>query len=119
MIAIGAIIAIVACRSSQTAAPVSYLPQIQPPFTGLRSPSSVAVDKTGNIYVANLRDDQLLKAPARFHPEQIELPFTGLDYPDDVAVDTAGNVYVTDRDNKRVLKLAAGATTPTQLPFTD
>ena len=35
-----------------------------------------------------------------------------------MAVDAAGNVYVTDKDNNRVLKLAAGSTTPSVLPFT-
>ena len=35
-----------------------------------------------------------------------------------MAVDTAGNLYVADPDNKRVLKLAAGSSTPTVLPFT-
>jgi serine/threonine protein kinase, bacterial len=36
-----------------------------------------------------------------------------------VAVDTAGNVYVTDWSANRVLKLAAGAATQTELPFTN
>ena len=36
-----------------------------------------------------------------------------------MAVDTAGNVYVSDSPNNRVLKLAAGTTTQTVLPFTD
>jgi serine/threonine-protein kinase len=37
-----------------------------------------------------------------------------------VAVDTAGALYVTDAyyGDKRVLKLAAGASAPTVLPFT-
>ena len=38
--------------------------------------------------------------------------------PHGVAVDGAGNLYVTDNGNNRVLKLAAGSTTPTVLPFT-
>jgi serine/threonine-protein kinase len=33
-------------------------------------------------------------------------------------VDSAGNLYVTDAGNKRVLKLAAGSSTQTELPFT-
>lgn len=48
---------------------------------------------------------------------QIALPFTGLHAPRGVAVDTAGNVYVSDIRNNRVVKLAAGATTQTELPF--
>ena len=49
---------------------------------------------------------------------QVVLPFTGQGA-GGVAVDGAGNVYVTDNGNNgRVLKLAAGATTATELPFT-
>ena len=33
-------------------------------------------------------------------------------------MDTAGTVYVTDQSNNRVLKLAAGSSTQTVLPFT-
>ena len=35
-----------------------------------------------------------------------------------MAVDAAGNLYVTDCGNNRVLKLAAGSSTQTVLPFT-
>ena len=49
---------------------------------------------------------------------QTELPFTGLQQPFGVAVDSAGNVYVADTANNRVLKLVAGSTTQTVLPFT-
>ena len=35
-----------------------------------------------------------------------------------MAVDTAGDVYVADTGNNRVLKLAAGSSTQTVLPFT-
>ena len=48
---------------------------------------------------------------------QVTLPFTGLNKPDGVAVDAAGTVYVID-DFNRVLKLAAGSSTQSVLPFT-
>jgi serine/threonine-protein kinase len=35
-----------------------------------------------------------------------------------VAVDGAGTVYVADGDSRRVVKLAAGSSTQTELPFT-
>ena len=47
------------------------------------------------------------------------LPFNDLDIPSDVAIGATGDVYVTDFGNDRVLKLAAGASSPTVLPFTD
>jgi serine/threonine-protein kinase len=50
-----------------------------------------------------------------------ELPFKGLDFrlsPGGVAVDSAGSVYVTSEDMfGRVVKLAAGSSAPTVLPF--
>jgi DNA-binding beta-propeller fold protein YncE len=49
---------------------------------------------------------------------QVTLPF-GLNLPFGVAVDSAGTLYVVDNGNKRVLKLAAGSSTQTELPFTD
>lgn len=58
----------------------------------------------------------------------IVLPFTDLNRPTGVAVDTAGTVYVIDgvrvfrtrREGKsRVVKLPAGSSTPTVLPFTN
>lgn len=57
-------------------------------------------------------------APSARRPALVTLPFTGLNHPTGVAVDTAGNVYVTDTSPGRVLKLAPGAATPTELPFT-
>lgn len=45
------------------------------------------------------------------------LPFDGLHSPNGVAVDTKGNVYLADHQNHRVLKLSAGSTTQTVLPF--
>jgi len=53
------------------------------------------------------------------HPAsgQTVLPFAGLNHPFGVALDTAGTVYVADADNNRVVKLAAGASAQTVLPF--
>jgi serine/threonine protein kinase, bacterial len=52
------------------------------------------------------------------YSSQVVLPFPGIAY-SGVAVDTGGNLYVTDFNNNRVLKLAAGASVPTPLPFAD
>jgi sugar lactone lactonase YvrE/uncharacterized RDD family membrane protein YckC len=141
----------------------SHSPQIVLPFTGLNTPDGVAVDRVGNIYLADFRNTRVLKLAAGANT-QTELPFTGLtgystviavdavgnvyagnyfQQPNvsrvlklppgagtatemltdraamlgGIAVDTAGNVYVSD-DLNRVLKLAAGSSTTTELPFT-
>jgi serine/threonine protein kinase, bacterial len=51
-------------------------------------------------------------------PVQSTLPFTGLGSSNGVAVGADDTVYVADYFNSQVLKLAPGATTPTELPFT-
>ena len=95
------------------------------PFTGLRLPHGVAVDAAGNVYVAETRTNQVFKLAAGSTTPTV-LPFTGLDLFDDgvidastagVAVDAAGNVYVSDSGHERVVKLAAGSSTQTVLPF--
>ena len=95
------------------------------PFTGLRLPHGVAVDAAGNVYVAETRTNQILKLAPGSNTQTV-LPFTGLDLSDGgvidgstagLAVDAAGNVYVSDSGHNRVVKLAAGSSTQTVLPF--
>ena len=92
------------------------------PFKDI-SPSEVAVDNAGAVYVIDGK--QVLKlSPGSDAQEAV--PFTGLDHPSGLAVDGAGNIVVINRhyiadqdiDEFRVLKLAAGSTTQTELPFT-
>jgi streptogramin lyase len=87
------------------------------PFSGLFSPSNVAVDTAGNLYVTDSGNHRVLKLAATTH-SQTELPFTGLDNPNGLAVDTGGNVYITDTATGQVLKLAAGSDHQLPLPFT-
>jgi serine/threonine protein kinase, bacterial len=106
--------------SSHSTAPqpspsVSYAFQVVLPFTGLSSPTGVAVDSVGDVYVADGVNSQVLKLAAG-HTQAV-VPFTGLSHPNGVAVDGVGDVYVVDRGNSRVLKLAAGSTTQAVQPF--
>ena len=78
-----------------------------PPLTltvgsGLSSPSGVAVDRAGNVYVAQSGSNTVSKLP-----QGSSTPTTigsGLSKPQDLAVDGAGNVYIFDSGNNRVLK---------------
>jgi sugar lactone lactonase YvrE/serine/threonine protein kinase len=87
------------------------------PITDLNQPRGVAVDTAGNVYVADSKNNRVLKLAAG-SSNQTELPFTGLSDPRGLAVDTAGNVYVTDFGDHKVLKLAGGSSNQTELPFT-
>ncbi|MEV4130324.1 serine/threonine-protein kinase PknD [Nocardia sp. NPDC049707] len=101
--------------NSPTPIAPAYSSQTALPFTGVDLPTGVAVDTAGNVYVADIGNDRVVRlAPDASAPTP--LPFTGLKNPQGVAVDTAGNVYVTDTSNNRVMRLTAGASAP--LPFT-
>jgi serine/threonine-protein kinase len=96
--------------------------QVVLPFTGLNTPTGVAVDSAGNVYATDPYNNRVVKLAAGTTTQTV-LPFTDLNHTDlnnisGVAVDSAGNVYVTDIGGNRVLKLAAGTTAQTVLPFT-
>ncbi|AYE99480.1 serine/threonine protein kinase (plasmid) [Mycobacterium paragordonae] len=77
------------------------------------------------VIVAVIVAGHLLKPkpqPAASAPGQTVLPMTGLGFalsPGGVALDDTGSVYITSQSMYgRVVKLAAGSSTPTVLPFT-
>jgi serine/threonine-protein kinase len=88
----------------------------QLPFPDLKEPQGVAVDKGGNVYIADAYENRVWKL-ASGSGTPTTLPFTGLKNPAGVAVDAAGNVYVADRSTKQIVKLAAGANNSTVLPL--
>jgi len=64
--------------------------------TGFNVPGSVAVDKAGNLYVADTYDSQLVKvAPGGAY----STVGTGLAYPGEVVIDGAGDIFVTSGAN--------------------
>jgi len=74
--------------------------------SGFNIPAGIAVDATGNIYVADQNNNAVKKIPAgNGTPVSIG---SGFLTPDGVAVDAAGNVYVADNGNNAVKKIPAG-----------
>ncbi|CQD24510.1 Serine/threonine-protein kinase [Mycobacterium lentiflavum] len=89
------------------------------PLADLADPNGVAVDGSGNVYIAesHVRTPRVLKLPADATAPTV-LPLTDVKFPKGVAVDGAGNVYVSDSGNNRILKLANGSGAQSVLPFT-
>lgn len=80
------------------------------PFT----PSGIAVDGSGNVYVADTGSNRILK----FSPEGAVLAKWGAEgsgdgqfkSPQRIAVDSAGNLYVADYGNNRIQKFDSTGT---------
>ena len=75
------------------------------PVTGLTTPSGIAVDKAGNLYIADQALTSIIRVSA-VDGTQSTLG-TGLLNPWAVTVDAAGNVYIADHGNNRIVKVAA------------
>jgi hypothetical protein len=100
--------------------------------TSLCSPSGVAVDSVGNVYVADSANNRVLEYDNPLNTDFIAdrvfgqggsftsgvcnlggISATSLCYPIDVAVDTAGNLFVVDFTNNRVLEYFTPTSTDT------
>ena len=83
-----------------------YNGSLQPdPMSGL-DPSAVATDATGNLYVADPANKQvLMKAP---DGTVTTLLSTGLTSPSGLAVDASGNLFIADAGANQVWKLPSG-----------
>ena len=95
----------------------------------LRSPDAVAVDGSGNVYIADTGNHRIRKVDASgfistfagsgtttvggFSGDGGAATSARLDSPDAVAVDGSGNVYIADRINNRVRKVDSSGTIST------
>jgi serine/threonine-protein kinase len=111
VVAIVATIAIVATRNDRptTSSDTTYGAQVTLPFGKISRPQGVAVDPVGTVY---LDEDRVLTLAADAST-LVELPFSN--HTSGLAVGTTGTVYVTGNDLDSVLKLPAGASTPSTI----
>jgi len=95
---------------------VNFLPGAESVVSAsaLNNPSGVAVDASGNLYIADTYNQRVLKETfsAGSYTEST-VPTSTLAYPYGVTVDGSGNIYIADTGNNRVLKetLSAGSYT--------
>ena len=81
----------------------------------LNSPAGMAVDSSGNLYIADTINDRIRKVdasgtittiagsgPRGFSGDGGPATAARLNSPADVAVDASGNLYIADRSNDRI-----------------
>jgi len=86
--------------------------------TGLDNPIGVAVDASGNVYIADYHISKVWKETPSGGGYTQTTVGSGLNHPSGVAVDGRGNVYIADTGNLRVLKEALSAGSYTQTTMT-
>ena len=88
------------------------------PTSGLNFPNGVAVDGSGNVYIADTDNNRVLKetlsAGSYTQSTVADAASSGLYVPYAVAVDGSGNVYIADTGNGRVLMETLSASGYTQ-----
>ena len=91
--------------------------QITVPTSALNDNYGIAVDGSGNVYVADSGHGRVLKETLSGGGYTESTIGSGLYFPASVAVDMSGNVYIADTDNNRVLKetLSGGNYTQTTI----
>ena len=72
--------------------------------SGLSFPRGIAIDGSGNIYIADSENNRVLKETLSSGTYVQSSVGSGLSQPVGVAVDGGGNVYIADTFNSRVLK---------------
>jgi DNA-binding beta-propeller fold protein YncE len=76
--------------------------------SGLNSPTAVAVDTAGNVYIADRNSGSIKKWNKATNTTNTVVS-TGLSLPNAVAVDGAGNVYIADSGNAAIKKWAVAS----------
>ncbi len=84
---------------------VAVSPQAALLSSGLNGPQGLAIDSSGNVYVANTRNNTILQWSA-FKGQVAVVVQNGLNDPAAVALDTQGNLYIADTGNNAIEKFS-------------
>jgi len=71
--------------------------------SGLNSPTGVAVDSSGHVFVSDVENSRIIKMDADGSNQTVI--GSGFSYPSGVAVDGSGHVFVADSGNYRVVRM--------------
>ena len=88
-----------------TSSSCTYIANSLPIGTDISSPLAVAVDPSGNLYVANSGSGQLLRYSVGYATASQELVADGYSNPSGLAIDASGSLFLVDQGNKRVLRI--------------
>jgi sugar lactone lactonase YvrE len=106
----GTVVVTAYLEGTGTGPQVNFLPGTESTVassTTVTQPQGVAVDGSGNVYIADYSNKLVLKmtlSGGSYTPSTLLSSGGGLGTPEMVAVDAAGNVYIADSANNRILK---------------
>jgi sugar lactone lactonase YvrE len=92
-----------ACAQSVSFAGVQTTLTVSVGGVGLNQPYGVAVDRAGDVFIADTANNRVVEIPAGGGAQTTV--GTGLSYPYGVAVDGAGDVFIADTRNNRVVEV--------------
>ncbi|MGO9909781.1 MAG: putative Ig domain-containing protein, partial [Acidimicrobiales bacterium] len=79
--------------------------------TGLSDPAGLALDDSGNLYIANEGDNEVVEVPTGGGSQKTIA--TGLEWPIGVAVDNSGDVFIADTGASTVVEVSPSGTRTT------